>query len=388
MTEEERDAATAEPAADAEKADAQEEEADAEEANAGEAEASADEDAEEADADRTEDADTQEECEEDPEVEAEGSTDSEPPQASSKKKRSKKKRTQKRRAASAPVDEVARSEAVHASGKDARGPFDTAMRAIVMIALGVFVTTPLWCQNQATQNFGRTQFRAERADEETTEGQLGTIIRRVIETAARDEEVDEVAVMRELSTILADAELGTPESRAEATDQLIGNVLAQAAETSGMGFNQMQEQAIRSQARLMARSLVTQLGGSLGEADTDAPEGDWTPAAWPHLSSFEYEEGMELPPQAKALDEQQVMAWGYLLYLEGDQFLLVQSLWSCCFGRPPDLHEAIVIRADPANRRYEGRGVRVYGRFEAGEMREDGYVTSLYRLDAAHLRSM
>lgn len=269
-----------------------------------------------------------------------------------------------------------------------KGPIDAVMRGIVMVALGAFVTTPLWCQDQQTQNFRPTQFRADRSDENSMEGQLSEVIRGVIEKAVRDEEVDEVASMRELSTILADGDLGTPESRADAVDQLIGDIVAQAAETSGMGFNQMQDQAIRGQARVMARSLITQLGGSLGDADEDAPEGEWEPAAWPILSNFEYEEGMDLPARVQAMDEKNVMAWGYLLYLEDDQFLLVQSLWSCCFGRPPDLHEAIVVRADPSIRRLEGRGVRVYGRFEAGEMREDGYVTSLYRLDSIAVRPM
>ncbi len=272
--------------------------------------------------------------------------------------------------------------------KKGRRPLDTAMRGLLMIALGAFATTPLWCQGQQTGNFGPTQFRAERTEANTAETKLSDLIEEVIKQAAQDQEVNEEEVVRDLSTILADEGLGTPESRAESSEQLVSDILAQAAETSTMGFDPMQTQAIRGQARVMARTLITQLGGNLGNEDDDAPEGEWEPAAWPVLSSFEYEEGMELPAEVKALDGKNVMAWGYLLYLEDDQFLLVQSLWSCCFGRPPDLHEAIVVRADPSNRRYEGRGVRVYGRFEAGEMREDGYVTSLYRLDAQHLRPM
>lgn len=291
-------------------------------------------------------------------------------------------------AAEEPKAGKARKAAAAAEPSKGRRPIDTVMRGLLLIALGAFATTPLWCKGQQTGNFGPTQFRADRSEEDTTEAKLSEVIEDVIKKAAQDQEVNEVEVVRDLSTILADEGLGTPESRAEATEQLVADILAQAAETSTMGFDQMQTQAIRGQARVMARTLITQLGGNLGDGDDDAPEGEWEPAAWPVLSNFEYEEGMELPAEVKALDGKNVMAWGYLLYLEDDQFLLVQSLWSCCFGRPPDLHEAIVVRADPSNRRYEGRGVRVYGRFEAGEMREDGYVTSLYRLDAQHLRPM
>jgi hypothetical protein len=262
------------------------------------------------------------------------------------------------------------------------------MRGLVMVALGAFVTTPLWCQQSQTQNFGPTQFRADRTDENSTEGQLARVIRGLIEKSVNDQEVDEVAAVRDLSTILADANLGVPETRTQSCDRIVADVLAQAAETSNAGFSSMQDQAIRGQARIMARSLITELGGTLGDDDEDAPEGEWVTAAWPVISSFDYTEGMELPAEAAALDGKNVMAWGYLLYLEGDQYLLVQSLWSCCFGRPPDLHEAIVIRASANARRYEGRGVRIYGRFEASEMLEDGYVTSLYRLDSEHIRPM
>ncbi|MCU0673176.1 MAG: hypothetical protein MUE69_10335 [Myxococcota bacterium] len=275
-------------------------------------------------------------------------------------------------------------------GKPKRGVIDTVMRGLVMVALGAFVTTPLWCQEQQTENFRRTTFRADReTGEDSTEGKLAEIIRRLITKAAQDQEVDEVEAMRELSTVLADASLGTAQGRAEKTGQLVGDILAQAAEADTGGFNQMQEQAVRGQSRIMARTLITELGGVLEDDTGDDPAGDWTNAAWPTISGFQYEEGMDLPAGAKALDGKDVKAWGYLLYLEGDQFLLVQSLWSCCFGQPPDLHEAIVVRADPnVASRFEGRGVKVYGRMEASEMREDGYVTSLYRLDARHIRAM
>ncbi len=277
-----------------------------------------------------------------------------------------------------------------ADKKPSRGALDTVMRGLVMVALGAFVTTPLWCQEQQTQNFGRTTFRADREEAaDSTEGKLSETIRRLITRAAQGQEVDEVEAMRELSTVLADANLGTAQGRAEKTGQLVSDILAQASEADTGGFNQMQEQAVRGQSRIMARTLITELGGQLEDDTGDDPAGDWANAAWPHLSGFQYEEGMDLPESAKALDGKDVKAWGYLLFLEGDQFLLVQSLWSCCFGQPPDLHEAIVVRADPnIASRFEGRGVKVYGRFEASEMREDGYVTSLYRLDARHIRPM
>lgn len=271
-----------------------------------------------------------------------------------------------------------------------RTPLDTAMRGVLLILLGAVMTVPLWCKSQVTENFGPATFRADRETESnSTEARLTRELTAILSSATSDQEVDEVATAATLAGILAEADLGDEASRREATEQAIADIVAQAAEADGArGLSDLQAQAVQGQARMTARTLITGLGGTIEEAEGESVPGDWSPAAWPVISGFDYEEGMELPPPVEELDGKEVMAWGYLLQLEEDQFLLVQSLWSCCFGSPPDLHEAIVVRADPDARRYEGRGVRVYGRFEASELSEDGYVTSLYRLDAAHVRPM
>ena len=135
----------------------------------------------------------------------------------------------------------------------------------------------------------------------------------------------------------------------------------------------------------MARSLITSLGGRVAQGNAAEPAGEWTPAPWPTLKGFPYEEGATLPPEIKALDGKEVKAWGYLIQLEADQYLLVQSLWSCCFGQPPDINEAVVVRTHSDVSQYESQGAQVYGRFEASESYEEGFVTSLYRLDASHV---
>ncbi|MFT5353001.1 MAG: hypothetical protein ACI9KE_000198 [Polyangiales bacterium] len=275
---------------------------------------------------------------------------------------------------------------------------DSIMRGSIMVLLGVVVTAPLWYRDQMTENFRPTTFRADRetdpAGEEggaaTLEGRITREVVAIIRTAGNDEMVSEDEVIATVGGMLEEADIGDEESRRENIGQLVADITAQAAEMDGArGLNDLQAQAVQGTARMMARSLITNLGGELDDGDAEEVEGDWTPAAWPVISGFEYEEGMELPEQVAALDGQDVMGWGYLINLDQDQYLLVQSLWSCCFGTPPDLHEAIVIRADSAEAdQFEGRGVRIYGRFEASEIEEDGYVTSLYRIDARHVRAM
>lgn len=274
---------------------------------------------------------------------------------------------------------------------------DSIMRGSIMVLLGVVVTAPLWYRDQMTENFRPTTFRADReTDTEddggpaSLEGSITREIVAVIRTASSDEMVDEEQVITTVGGMLAEAEIGDEESRRESIGQMVADIAAQAAEMDGSGgFSDLQAQAVQGTARMMARTLITNLGGELDDGDAEEVPGEWTPAAWPIISGFEYEEGMELPEQVAALDGQDVMGWGYLINLDQDQYLLVQSLWSCCFGTPPDLHEAIVIRADSAEAdQFEGRGVRIYGRFEASEIEEDGYVTSLYRIDARHVRAM
>jgi hypothetical protein len=240
-----------------------------------------------------------------------------------------------------------------------------------------------------TRNFGGpTTFRADRGDEEpdSAQAELASILEEVIRTAAADEMVEEDEVSARMAAILEQEGIGDAESRRDESLKAIGDIVARAAEADGnRGLSSLQEQAISGQARMMARTLITSLGGTVEGASVEAPEGEWKDAAWPLLKGFEYEEGMNLPGPVQALDGADVKAWGYLIPLEENQYLLVQSLWSCCFGRPPDIHEAVVVRTRQEVSELENQGVQVFGRFEAGEAYEDGFVTSLYRLDAEHV---
>ncbi len=281
-----------------------------------------------------------------------------------------------------------------AEAPKSRGPLsDALLRGSVLVALGAVVTTPLWLQEDP-EEVGPTTFRAER--DEAIEGNQSLEVRvtreivAIIRTAQADEIVDENQVVETVGGMLAEADLSNEDTRGREVRQLVSDIVARAAEMDGnAGFSDMQAQAVQGTARMMARTLIANLGGTLEGADEEEVEGDWTPAAWPILTGFDYEEGGPLPEAVTALDGQQVMAWGYLINLDEDQYLLVQNLWSCCFGSPPDIHEAIVVHAESSVAdQYEGQGVRVYGSFEASEEQEDGFVTSLYRLDARHLRAM
>jgi hypothetical protein len=82
---------------------------------------------------------------------------------------------------------------------------------------------------------------------------------------------------------------------------------------------------------------------------------------------------------------------GFMLTLGDTQdireFILVESLWGCCFGAVPDINQSILGRVkDGARADYTAAPVLVTGVLEVGEEREGGYVASLYRLGNANVR--
>ncbi len=302
-------------------------------------------------------------------------------------KKSKKKAARE----SEPPEAVKASEPADGP-KVKRNTFDRVMRGMLFVGLGALMTAPLWCTDEMTGAFRQpTTFSADRSEEDdSTQGKLATILEGVIRTAASDEMVEEERISAEMAAVLEEAGIGDPESRREEAMGAIGTIVARAAEADGnRGLSSVQEQAIAGQARMMARTLITTLGGQVEGVTMEEPEGEWVDAAWPLLKGFPYEEGMNLPGPINALDGKNAKAWGYLIALEENQYLLVQSLWSCCFGAPPEINEAIVVRVPERMgervRALENHGVQVYGRFEASEVYEEEFVTSLYRLDAQHV---
>ncbi|OYT72252.1 MAG: hypothetical protein CFK52_05380 [Chloracidobacterium sp. CP2_5A] len=98
------------------------------------------------------------------------------------------------------------------------------------------------------------------------------------------------------------------------------------------------------------------------------------------------------PPALQALDGKQVEIAGFALPLYSPtgqtEFLLTQSANGCCFGAPPLLQHMILVRAGQLKVSGYGEPVLARGVFSVGPEREDGYVTSLLRLQATEIRSL
>lgn len=104
------------------------------------------------------------------------------------------------------------------------------------------------------------------------------------------------------------------------------------------------------------------------------------------LKSWTYVEGKTpIPGFIKALDNKEVEMVGFMMPLTEvkniTQFLLVPSLWGCCYGQPPAVNHIVVVKMPPGQTtKFFDDVIRVRGKFNVGETKQDGYLVSLYTL--------
>jgi len=197
-----------------------------------------------------------------------------------------------------------------------------------------------------------------------------------------------------LRVALDQAAWGEPDARGAAATRTVATILEHAAGESGASLDRTRAQAIKALANITAGELYRELALGTTTASGDrrdaavraSPSGELT-ASWRLLGGFDYKKGAPLPPAVRDLDGAAVTIDGYMLTLAETNnirtFLLVESLWGCCFGKPPDLHQGIVVRkVGGSGIEYLFTPIRVSGRLEVGEKRERGVVASVYRLAA------
>jgi hypothetical protein len=106
------------------------------------------------------------------------------------------------------------------------------------------------------------------------------------------------------------------------------------------------------------------------------------------LGGWKFKEGKTpIPEDVQKLDGKWVELSGYMYSNNQTQrltrFVLVQSLWSCCFGRSPDLNHFVDVTTEPGKDvLMYGNQVKIIGKLSVGEFREGAYLISLYRLQA------
>jgi hypothetical protein len=138
-------------------------------------------------------------------------------------------------------------------------------------------------------------------------------------------------------------------------------------------------------AGTMTFLLLASRAGGIPELPSS---GRYTTLPFDDLRNWTYIPGKtSIPESVMAFDGKPVQMAGFMMPLtqakEVTEFLLVPYLWGCCFGAPPaPNHMVLVDMAVGKTTEFLNVPVIVRGTFHAGEIRRDGALISLYRLDA------
>jgi hypothetical protein len=105
------------------------------------------------------------------------------------------------------------------------------------------------------------------------------------------------------------------------------------------------------------------------------------------ISSWPYQDGLKgMPKSVQELDGKNVLMTGFMLPIDEveniKQFLLVQSLWSCCYGQPPDINGIVrVVMKGKKRLDYEFEPIKIIGKFKVKATIEDGYCVDIFQLE-------
>ena len=112
------------------------------------------------------------------------------------------------------------------------------------------------------------------------------------------------------------------------------------------------------------------------------------------LASWPYEDGLKgMPKRVKDLDGKKVMMTGFMLPIDEvekiKEFLLVQSLWSCCYGQPPDINGIVrVVMPKGKTTDYFFDPLKIVGTFKVEATVMDGYCVDIYQLHVESLEAL
>jgi len=99
----------------------------------------------------------------------------------------------------------------------------------------------------------------------------------------------------------------------------------------------------------------------------------------------------KIPESVQALDNRFVAIRGFLLPLRTNngltiEFLLLRNQNMCCFGSVPKINEWVCVQpAGEGVKPIMDQPITIIGRLRVGEIRENGYLVGIYRMDNAQV---
>jgi len=145
----------------------------------------------------------------------------------------------------------------------------------------------------------------------------------------------------------------------------------------------IQQQLLQRKMAKLNRVQAVSLPSVPGSAPADSK---YTRLQFDTLKSWTYIEGKTpIPDFIKKLDGQDIEMVGFMMPLSEvkniTEFILVPSLWGCCYGQPPAVNHVVVVKMPPGQTtQFFNDVIRVRGKFSVGETKQDGYTVSLYVL--------
>ena len=94
-----------------------------------------------------------------------------------------------------------------------------------------------------------------------------------------------------------------------------------------------------------------------------------------------------IPKKVKALDQKRVALKGFMLPLKVEgglvtEMLIMKDQSMCCYGTVPKIHEWVSVKmSEKGVKPLMDQAVTLMGKLHVGEMRENGYLTGIYRMD-------
>jgi hypothetical protein len=111
------------------------------------------------------------------------------------------------------------------------------------------------------------------------------------------------------------------------------------------------------------------------------------------LGNFEYDQvnGGDIPADVKRLSGSMIRLTGFMVPSDQaeniTQFALVPSLFSCCFGQPPQIQHTVMVNC-PSGKAvsYFPDPIVVEGKLTVDEKKDDGYIVSIFSVDVTSVK--
>ena len=98
-----------------------------------------------------------------------------------------------------------------------------------------------------------------------------------------------------------------------------------------------------------------------------------------------------IPENVRKLNASSVAVKGYMLPLKVEEgqvteFLLMRDQSMCCFGTVPKINEWVSVKTIGSGvKPIMDEPVTIFGKLHVGEIRENGYLVGIYRMDGEKL---